>query len=149
MTKDVKVTVTTTTATFSIGEDQIPTLIATLLNASGAQKPSIAFDTPQTEMPASTLRTIGAESEISNKQAQSEIPETAHIAEVMTDNDLIISESGRRVQSNNTSGAPDIYWNKWHRKWHVRLRENGDLLHLGYFQDCMEEAIVLSATDAR
>lgn len=49
--------------------------------------------------------------------------------------------------SNNTSGFKGVIWDKNAEKWRVRIRVDGELLHIGYYTDL--EAASFAATKAR
>jgi len=51
------------------------------------------------------------------------------------------------LRSDNTSGVKGVYWHKQRRKWQARIRHNGKLMHLGYF-DTLEEAAAAYAKAA-
>ena len=48
----------------------------------------------------------------------------------------------RKIQKNNTSGIPGVYYNKKYSKWHARIKINGFYIHLGFFDDINEAAQV-------
>lgn len=45
----------------------------------------------------------------------------------------------RRRNKNGTSRFKGVYWEKNHRKWHVRIKFGGKYVHIGYF-DSEEDA---------
>ncbi|AXF66107.1 HNH endonuclease [Leclercia sp. W17] len=44
----------------------------------------------------------------------------------------------RRVQKNNSSGYPGVYFNKSANKWRACIRVKGKRIHLGYFKSAKE-----------
>lgn len=46
----------------------------------------------------------------------------------------------RRKANGTTSRFRGVYWNKRKKKWHARLKLNGNPVHLGYFTDEIEAA---------
>jgi hypothetical protein len=49
------------------------------------------------------------------------------------------------VRRDNTSGVRGVAWKKRNAKWQTRIRVNGKMLHLGYFDDINDaEACYLS-----
>lgn len=46
------------------------------------------------------------------------------------------------IGRNNTSGYKGVYWHKRLKKWYVGIRNNGKLLHLGYFSNPEDAAKV-------
>jgi hypothetical protein len=49
------------------------------------------------------------------------------------------NNQAKSMQSNNTSGEPNICWEKRRNKWWVRIKQNYRDKHIGYF-DTIEEA---------
>ncbi|KOR44999.1 Fis family transcriptional regulator [Xanthomonas oryzae] len=50
---------------------------------------------------------------------------------------------------NNTSGVPGVFWDKHAKKWKARIRVQGKLIHLGYFDTLEEAAQARAAAKAR
>lgn len=50
----------------------------------------------------------------------------------------------RKLQANNTSGVCGVYWHKGNEKWSATMKENGKLIHLGYFSE-FEDAVTARA----
>lgn len=45
-----------------------------------------------------------------------------------------------KMHKDNTSGFTGVYWHTQARKWHARIKVNGQRIHLGLFED-FEEAV--------
>ena len=41
----------------------------------------------------------------------------------------------RRIQKNNKTGIPGVYWNKRNQKYQVEIRANNKYIFLGYFRN--------------
>jgi hypothetical protein len=52
------------------------------------------------------------------------------------------------MRKDNTSGIRGVYYNKQHKKWQVRIRVDGKLLFLGYFNK-IEDAKIARRTKAK
>ena len=50
----------------------------------------------------------------------------------------------RKLNSNNTSGARQVSWNKEAKKWRAYVRANGRITHVGYF-DLFSDAVEAQA----
>ena len=48
--------------------------------------------------------------------------------------------ANRKSQTNNTSGFRGVGWNSRHGKWKAYIRNNGTLIHLGFFDSRFEAA---------
>lgn len=48
------------------------------------------------------------------------------------------------VRKDNSSGYSGVYWNKAHRKWHVRFKVNKKQMSFGYFENLSDAANVAS-----
>jgi hypothetical protein len=72
-----------------------------------------------------------------------------HINNCITNNNLnnlrwvTIKENqqNRSININNTSGIKGIYFNKKANKWHVQIRIDGKLKHVGYFESLNDAKI--------
>jgi hypothetical protein len=50
------------------------------------------------------------------------------------------NEANKGLRRDNTSGIKGISWNKQIKKWHAQMKQNGKLIHVGYFSN-IEDAI--------
>ena len=53
----------------------------------------------------------------------------------------------KNIQKNNKSGSKNVSWSKVANKWAVQIKVNGNLKHIGYFEDL--ELADLVAQEAR